>query len=188
MADTDTDQDPGSQDGADPEASPESDREGRDSSYDRQISELRRENASWRTRLRQTEAELNSLQQARSDDVESAVARAREEARRDAYAEAVSAGNRRLVEGEILAAAAGARFTDPADAVRMLNIDDFPVSDDGSVDRSNVKAAVENLVKSKPYLTGMRDGQFGSRRPPQLAQGGSSAEMNDWIRSQALRR
>lgn len=150
---------------------------------DKQVSALRSEAANWRTKLRATEAELKKLQEASSTDQDAAVAAAREEARREVFAEALSEGNDRLRRGEVLAAAAN-KLTDPADAVRLLDLDKFPVSDDGTVDRRAIATAIDELVKAKPYLAGGRDPEFGARRP---AENGAAKDMNAWLRKAAGR-
>lgn len=147
-----------------------------------QIQALRRENASWRTRLRETEAERDRLRETASTDQESAVAAAREEARAEARAEALAESNARLLRAEVLAAAAG-RLRDPSDAVSMLDLSQFQVDDNGEVDRKALATAVDELVKAKPYLAGIRDPEFGARPPAPV--GGPS--MDDFIRKAAGR-
>lgn len=142
----------------------------------KQIADLRRENASWRTKLRDAEARL---QQA-STDAEEAIARAREEARQEAYREALAESNERILRAEVIAAAAR-KLADPEDAVRLLDLTRFSVNDKGEVDRRSIAAAVDELVRSKPYLAATRDPDFGARPP--AATGGPS--MDDWIRQAA---
>ncbi|WP_017616380.1 hypothetical protein [Nocardiopsis salina] len=105
----------------------------------------------WRTerdKRRELEAKLSETDQAQPD--EDAVLRA---------AEAVTAqANRRVLRSEIRAAAAG-KLTDPKDALKFLDLDDFQVNDDGDVDADAITEAVEDLVKNKPYLAA----QSGSR-------------------------
>lgn len=74
-----------------------------------------------------------------------------EEAKRAATAEATAKANARILKAEIRAAAAG-KLADPADALRLLDVDDFEVSDDGEVDADEIAAAIADLIKSKPYL------------------------------------
>jgi len=59
--------------------------------------------------------------------------------------------NERIVRAEVRAAAAG-KLADPADAYRFLDLSQFEVDDDGNVDADEVSDAIEDLIKSKPYL------------------------------------
>lgn len=70
---------------------------------------------------------------------------------RQAEATALARVNERLVKAEVKAAAAG-KLADPADAHRFLDLSQFEVDDDGNVDADEVSDAIEDLLKSKPYL------------------------------------
>lgn len=59
--------------------------------------------------------------------------------------------NARIVRSEIRAAAAG-KLADPKDALVYLQVDKFDVDEDGEVDSDEVAAAIEELLKNKPYL------------------------------------
>jgi len=74
-----------------------------------------------------------------------------EQERAQVQADAIAKANERIRKAEVRAAAAQL-LKDPADALRYLDLDQFEVSDDGEVDTSAVKEALEGLVKSKPYL------------------------------------
>jgi len=74
-----------------------------------------------------------------------------EEARRAAMAEATEKANKRILRAEVRAQAAG-KLADPADALRLLDLDDFDVDEDGEVDADAISAAIADLIKSKPYL------------------------------------
>lgn len=76
---------------------------------------------------------------------------AAEQERRKVEAAALAKANDRIRKAEVRAAAAGV-LNDPADALHYLDLDQFEVGDDGEVDAAAIKAAVENLVKTKPYL------------------------------------
>jgi len=71
--------------------------------------------------------------------------------RRALEAAALEKANERIKKAEIRAAAAG-KLNDPADALRYLDISEFEVGVDGEVDTAAVTAAIEGLVKNKPYL------------------------------------
>lgn len=101
-----------------------------------------------------TAAELEALRNPTGDDAAKAAAAAKkavDDARAEATADATARANQRILSAEIKAAAGGV-LSDPADAVKFLNLDDFDVDDDGNVDESAIKAAIKKLVKDKPYL------------------------------------
>jgi hypothetical protein len=64
---------------------------------------------------------------------------------------AMARANARLVRAEVKAAAAGV-LADPNDAAQFLDLASFEVGEDGEVDADEVKAAIADLVKKKPYL------------------------------------
>lgn len=76
---------------------------------------------------------------------------AAEQERRKVEDAALAKANERILKAEIRATAAG-KLADPADALLYLNLTDFEVGDDGEVDSTALKAAIDDLVKSKPYL------------------------------------
>lgn len=120
--------------------------------------------------------ELDKLRTASMSDQDKAV----EEARKAAREEAATAFNRRLVQAEVRAAAAG-KLADPEDAIRFLDLEEFAVDSEGDVDKKAVAAAVARLVKEKPYLTAgatrpTGDADQGTRRP-------AAGSSNDWLRS-----
>ncbi|MEU3161400.1 hypothetical protein ABZ753_28830 [Streptomyces griseoincarnatus] len=79
---------------------------------------------------------------------------------RQAEAQALARVNERLVKAEVRAAAAG-KLANPADAALFLDIAQFEVDDDGNVDADEVADAIEDLLKSRPYLAA----QGGSTKP-----------------------
>lgn len=107
--------------------------------------------------LKKKAAEFDKLAEQQKTEAEKAVEAARAEGR----SEALSAANDRLLKAEIKAAAAG-KLSDPADAVRMLDLSSFKVGDDGEIDTSAIGAAIEELVTSKPYLAAQSQGFQGS--------------------------
>ena len=78
----------------------------------------------------------------------------RAEADRAAQAKA----NARIVRAEVKAAAAG-KLADPGDAHRFLDLDSFEVDADGNVDSEEIADAIDELLKSKPYLAAAQGGQ-----------------------------
>lgn len=73
-------------------------------------------------------------------------------ARKEGETAATARFNSLLVGSEARALAASLKFNDPTDAVRFLNLSDIEVKDDGAVDSDAIKAALDDLAKSKPYL------------------------------------
>ncbi len=92
-------------------------------------------------RRRQLEAEL-----ARSKTGDEA-----EQARQEAEQAALAKANTRILKAEVRAAAAG-KLADPADALQLLDLTQFEVDADGEVDADEIASAIEDLIKSKPYL------------------------------------
>lgn len=79
---------------------------------------------------------------------------------RQAEQTAAARFNERIVRAEVKAAAAG-KLADPADAYKFLDLSHFEVDDDGNVDADEVAEAIDDLLKSKPYLAA----QGGSTKP-----------------------
>lgn len=144
---------------------------------DPRVTEANKEAAKYRTRLREAEKALETAKTQGATELETAVATAKAEARLEALTEA----NERIVEAEVLAAAAR-KLADPADAARLLDLSQFQVDDKGSVDRKAISEAVEALLKDKPYLAGSRDPDFGARPP---AGKDASGDMDAWLRTAA---
>jgi hypothetical protein len=91
----------------------------------------------------------------------------------------------RLVKAEVKAAAAG-KFANADLAVKVLDLDDFEVDDDGNVDQKKISSAIDDFIKENPEFAGKRrasgDGGGGPRgKPP------AGASMNDLIRRAAGR-
>ncbi|GGS47789.1 phage scaffolding protein [Streptomyces violaceus] len=70
---------------------------------------------------------------------------------RQAEQAAMTKANQRIIRAEVKAAAAG-KLADAADAYKFLDLSQFEVDDDGNVDADEVSDAIEDLLKSKPYL------------------------------------
>jgi hypothetical protein len=98
--------------------------------------------------LKTKATKLDQIEQANASELEKAVSKAKDEGR----AEVQTAANTRLIKAEARALAAAAKFRDPADAVAFLNLADVEVSEDGDVDAKKVKALLDELATSKPYL------------------------------------
>lgn len=76
---------------------------------------------------------------------------AAEQERRKVEAEALAKADERILKAEIRAAAAQ-KLADPADALRFIDLGEFEVGTDGEVDAEAISAAIDDLLKSKPYL------------------------------------
>lgn len=130
-------------------------------------------------RAKALESELEKLRLENASAEEKAIAAAKAEGR----TEALTVSNARLLRAEVKAAASGV-LQDPDDAVRLLDLDQFEVDDDGEVDTKAITAAVERLAKSKPYLA------VGAK-PTALPGGGATPSqgfsMDDLIRRKAGR-
>lgn len=132
--------------------------------------------ASERGKRQKLETELEELRKKTMTEAEKAVAAAKEEGRKEATLEA----NRRIVASEVKAAAGG-KLSDPGDAAALLgDLDRFIVK--GEVDTKAIAAAIDELVKSKPYLAAA-----GGKKPAALPGGGKSeaasgSSFNDELR------
>jgi translation elongation factor P/translation initiation factor 5A len=117
--------------------------------------------------LRAAQAELDKVKQSSMSETERAVAQAKAEGRAEAMREA----NTKLLHAEIRAAAASV-LADPDDAVHLLDLDSF---DSENIDRRQIKSALADLVKSKPYLSaapGNGSGEGGARGDSAVALNG----------------
>lgn len=93
------------------------------------------------------QAELAKLREASQSEQEKALAAAKAEGR----TEVLKTANERLLRAEVRAAAAS-KLQDPDDAIRLLDLDQFDVTEDGAVDQDAITAAIAELVQTKPYL------------------------------------
>lgn len=114
-----------------------------------------------------------------STEREKAIAEAKAEARREILEEA----NGRLLRAEIKAAATG-KLANPDRAVQLLDLAEFKVADDGTVDTKAIATAIDKLLETDPYLkastvTGSADG--GRQGDPVPA----GLDMNTLIRAAA---
>lgn len=130
---------------------------------DRQVADLRKESAGYRTKLRAAEAELDKLRQATLTEQEKAVDQARKEAADAARAEVLAELHGERKRNAILSAAAG-KFADPDDAWLHLS-DTVEVDDAGQVDAKKVAKAIDDLLQRKPHLR--------AGRPNGSAEGGA---------------
>lgn len=106
---------------------------------------------------RVAELEAQGAAKKDGDDAQAAA----DQARRDAETAANAKANARILAAEVRAAAAG-QLADPSDAARYLDLSEFEVGDDGSVDSEAITEAISDLIKRKPYLAAKATGFQGS--------------------------
>jgi hypothetical protein len=102
-------------------------------------------------RLQGLEAEMESLRKAQQSDADKAVEKARKDAEDAARKDERSKADRRIVRAGVREVAA-TKLNDPGDALVHLDLEDFSVDDDGEVDRKAITKAIDELLKTKPYL------------------------------------
>lgn len=155
----------------------------------KEVRSLRKEAATWRTKLRQ--AEEAEAERKRSEMTELDRIKADLEAERQARAQAEQRQREQLIRTQVIAAAARAGFNDPDDAFRMLDVSALEADESGKID--GLDNALQALVKSKPYLVKssgtisptnpgggtqaitdeqLRKELFGKRRSPMFEGGG----------------
>ncbi|MET9516396.1 hypothetical protein [Streptomyces sp. NPDC002994] len=126
------------------DADPDADPEGAEDLGDKGKRALASMKGKWRAeRDRAKELEQRLADKDGADEAETT--------RRKVESEALAKANARILRAEVKAAAAG-KLADPADAYKFLDLDQFEVDDDGNVDAEEVAEAIEDLIKSKPYL------------------------------------
>jgi len=116
----------------------------------------------WKTRAKTAESELTTAQRERDElrakladagkpEAEQALAAARREAEAAATATVTAAASAALARQALLAEAKG-RLADPSDAAAFLDLADFKVGADFTVDPAAIAAAVTDLLGRKPHL------------------------------------
>lgn len=74
-----------------------------------------------------------------------------EQARAEARAEATTAANARVIRSEVKSAAAG-KLRNPALAIKLLDLTDFDVDENGDVDTDQIQEAISDLLEENPEL------------------------------------
>lgn len=115
-----------------------------------EMEKARREAASYRVRAQEAEKKAQEYERAQMNEVERAKAEA-EDAKKEAESAKAEIGRLRIERG-IVSAASSARFNDPADAITLIDPSDIIVNDDGTPNQNSLTAAIQKLVKAKPYL------------------------------------
>jgi hypothetical protein len=106
----------------------------------------------------------------------------KEEAEKKATA-AVERANQRLIRSEVIAQAAELNIVDPDAAYVLMDKTGIEVEDDDRV--TGVKEALEDLVKSKPYLVGKANAKKTGDDQSDDKSKKSGSSMNDLIRKAA---
>lgn len=101
--------------------------------------------------LEDVQSRLEKLETDGKSETEKLIEAARNEGAEAARKEEREKTNARLLKSEVRLAAAG-KLTDPEDAVRFLDLSEFEVKDDGTIDTEAISKAIGTLVESKPYL------------------------------------
>jgi LPS O-antigen subunit length determinant protein (WzzB/FepE family) len=95
----------------------------------------------------------------------------------------IERANQRLIRSEVIAQAAGLKIIDPEAAFALMDKTDVKVEDDDRV--TGVKEALEDLVKSKPYLVGKASAKKTGDDQSDDKSKKSGSSMNDLIRKAA---
>lgn len=97
---------------------------------------------------REAKAELDRLKNSEGKTEEQVEEQRQREQREAAI---LNKANERIVRSEIKSAAAG-KLQNPALAVRLLDLSDFEVDEDGNVDEDDIAQAIDELLEKEPYL------------------------------------
>lgn len=128
---------------------------------------MKRERQQAKAEARELRKQLEQLQRQLADKDKIPDEQAIEAARREAAAEAAATANLRIVRSEVKAAATG-KLIDPHDALVNIDLKQFEVDDDGTVDEREIEDAIADLIKRKPHLAA----QGGPKAPlPDRSQG-----------------
>lgn len=134
------------------------------------LAAIKAKEKSERTRRIAAEKELKALKAGKKPGA-SGGDDAAEQAQREREEQIIARANARVLSSEVRAAAAGV-LADPADAPRFIDLDQFEVGENGSVDATAIADAIKELVEDKPYLAA-QGGTGKSRIPnPDKRQGG----------------
>lgn len=143
-----------------------------------EIKKLRREAASWRTKLRQAEEAEAARERAEMTELERV--KADLESERQARAQAEEQRQAQLVRTQVITAAVKLEFEDPEDAMRYLDLSALEVDEAGAVD--GLDAALQALAKAKPYLIKTTAGTISPTNPA----GGRQAPSSDQMKREYL--
>lgn len=123
--------------------------------------------------LEDVQVRLEAIESDGKSEQEKAIEQARKEAEERVRADERGKTNKQLKKAAVISRAAG-KLSDPQDAVRLLDLDDFDLDDDGEVDATAVDKAIDELLESKPYLKGS-----GTPPPPKPSADGGARRSAD---------
>lgn len=124
--------------------------------------------------LEEVQGRLSKIEEDGKSESEKAIAAARKEAAEEARKDEREKWTQRFVSAEVRAAAAQ-KLADPDDA-RLLDLSEFSVNEDGSI-QGDIGAAVDRLIESKPHLAAKTPGT--RQAIDQGVQGGVAGESPD---------
>jgi hypothetical protein len=104
-----------------------------------------------KTKRTDLEAKLAAATAKKSTGEDDEVAQARQQAMSEAVTAATKKANDRILASEIKLAAVG-KLANPALALKLLDLSQFEVDDDGNVDADEISDAIADLIKNEPYL------------------------------------
>lgn len=116
----------------------------------RALDAMKSQRNEYRDKLRAAEARLAELEKSAPSDVPDP-AKLREEI----LAEVNRSANERVKRAELRAAAKGV-FADPEDALLFVDLGAIEVDEDGNVDASALKSALDSVLERKPHLAAQR--------------------------------
>lgn len=135
--------------------------------------------------LKASKDELDRLKAEGQTDHDKALAKAAKDAEDAARSDERTKADTRVLRAEVKAAA-GAKFADPGDALRLVDLTGLRVADDGSVDDAAIRARLDQLLKDKPYLAASGGGNGSAGGLGNLGQGQRQQAGNLTGREQGL--
>ena len=137
----------------------------------KEVKTLRKESASWRTKLRA--AEEAEEQRRRSEMTELEKLKADLDAERQARATAEQQRQQQHLRTQVVSAAAKAGFNDPEDAVRLLDQTALEINEHGQI--GGLERELKALLAAKPYLA-TKTGTISPTNPAGGPQGQSTED------------
>lgn len=137
----------------------------------KEVKALRKESASWRTKLRA--AEEAEEERKRSEMTELEKIKADLDAERQARATAEQQRTQQHLKLQVVSAAARAGFNDPEDAVRLLDQSALEIDDQGQI--GGLERELKALLQAKPYLAAKTTGTITPTNPA----GGAPAQSKE---------
>jgi hypothetical protein len=127
-----------------------------DEEDDPKVARASRQAAKYRTQLRESQKQ-NAELEARLRAIENKDRKPEEIASEEltterVKAEKLAARNRELTLQNAFLASNVVDWVDPEDALRLVDLEDVEIDDDGTVDRKALRAALRDLARRKPHL------------------------------------